>query len=98
MASVILLSMPGKLWREQIAFYRRRVGEYDITSYGDLPRAERRIAALVGQLHPAGNALEIACGTGMWTQHLVAHARTVTATDAAPEMIVRPAGGFLRRA
>jgi SAM-dependent methyltransferase len=79
--------MPDGLWREQVAYYRRRAAEYDATSYGDLASANTRIAALVDQLHPAGDVLEIACGTGMWTQHLAAYARAVTAIDAAPEMI-----------
>ncbi len=74
-------------WQEQVAYYRARAAEYDVTSYGDLPTADRRIAALAGQLHPDGDVLEIACGTGIWTRHLAACARTVTAIDAAPEMI-----------
>jgi demethylmenaquinone methyltransferase/2-methoxy-6-polyprenyl-1,4-benzoquinol methylase len=74
-------------WREQVTYYRRRAAEYDATSYGDLTRANTRIAAVVDQLRPAGDVLEIACGTGLWTQHLTARARTVTALDAAPEMI-----------
>src|SRR5215467_1455847 len=79
--------MPGTPWQEQVAYYRRRAAEYDVTSYEDLPRASRRIAALVGELQPGGDLLEIACGTGIWTRHLVTYARSVTAIDAAPEMI-----------
>lgn len=79
--------MTGKPWREQVAYYRRRAAEYDVTSYGDLARADRRITALTGRLKPSGDVLEIACGTGMWTRHLLTYARTVTAVDAAPEMI-----------
>ncbi len=26
--------MPDGLWREQVAYYRRRAAEYDATSYG----------------------------------------------------------------
>jgi 2-polyprenyl-3-methyl-5-hydroxy-6-metoxy-1,4-benzoquinol methylase len=74
-------------WQEQVAYYRRRAAEYDVTSYQDLPAADRRIAALVGQMHPGGDLLEIACGTGLWTCHLVSCADSVTAIDAAPEMI-----------
>jgi SAM-dependent methyltransferase len=74
-------------WDEQVAYYRRRAGEYDATAYGDLPDAGDRIAALVDRLHPAGDVLEIACGTGMWTRHLAVHARTLTVIDSAPEMV-----------
>jgi len=31
--------------------------------------------------------LEIACGTGLWTRHLVRYADAITALDASPEMI-----------
>jgi len=86
-ACVMLAGMSEVPWHEQVAYYRHRAAEYDVTSYGNLPRANRRIAALVGQLHPRGDVLEIACGTGIWTRHLVTHARSVTAIDAAPEMI-----------
>src|SRR5262249_34997838 len=83
----MLVGMAGDLWREQVAYYRQRAAEYDVTSYGDLPGAERRVAAVAGWLQPAGDVLEIACGTGMWTRHLLTCARSVTAIDAAPEMI-----------
>ena len=36
---------------------------------------------------PFDTVLELACGTGWWTQWLAQHARQVTAVDAAPEMI-----------
>lgn len=81
--------MSGLPWDEQIAYYRHRAGEYDATAYGDLPEADDVIAALVGRLRPSGDVLEIACGTGMWTGHLAAHARTLTAVDSSPEMLAR---------
>jgi 2-polyprenyl-3-methyl-5-hydroxy-6-metoxy-1,4-benzoquinol methylase len=79
--------MAAMPWQEQIAYYRTRAAEYDLTSYQDLPSANRRIAALAAQLRPRAHLLEIACGTGMWTRHLAGYAATVTAIDAAPEMI-----------
>ena len=36
---------------------------------------------------PAGDVLELACGTGMWTERLARHARSLTALDASPEML-----------
>jgi hypothetical protein len=71
----------------QVAYYRHRAAEYDMASYGDLPGAERRITALTARLQPAGEVLEVACGTGLWTRQLLSYARAVTAIDAAPEMI-----------
>jgi SAM-dependent methyltransferase len=71
----------------QLDYYRSRAAEYDETAYGDLAAAEARIARLVGELKPTGRVLELACGTGMWTPSLAASADTVTAVDAAPEVI-----------
>lgn len=68
-------------------YYRRRAREYDVTAYGDLGAARARIAGIVAVLRPAGNVLEIACGTGVWTGALAEAAATVTAIDAAPEAI-----------
>jgi len=72
---------------DQVAYYRRRAGEYDVTAYGDDVAAARAlIARLVAEMRPAGSVLEIACGTGLWTEALAVWADTVTAIDAAPEM------------
>ena len=79
--------MAAAPWLEQIAYYRARAAEYEVTSYRDVDGADRRIAALVARLRPAGDLLEVACGTGMWTRHLAGRAATVTAVDSAPEMI-----------
>jgi len=75
------------LLAEQVAYYRRRAGEYDVTSYGDLDAARARITRVVAALRPAGDVLEIACGTGLWTGALAAAATAVTAIDAAPEAV-----------
>ena len=83
----MLSAMPESLLQEQVAYYAAQAADYDITSYGNLARAERRIARLVDDLRPGGDVLEIACGTGIWTRHLAACARSVTALDAAPQMI-----------
>jgi len=59
--------------------------------YDDAYAAEPDLVDLLFYLDLAkqfgGPVLEIACGTGMWTRHLVGRAANVTAIDAAPEMI-----------
>ncbi len=69
-----------------------------MTAYGDDVAAARAlIGGLVAEMRPAGSVLEIACGTGLWTEALAGWADAVTAIDAAPEMVaiardrVRPA-------
>jgi SAM-dependent methyltransferase len=76
-----------ELLEGQIDYYRRRAPEYDETSVGDVDAASRRFARLIERLAPSGDVLEIACGTGLWTQHLIPRARTLTALDSSPEMI-----------
>ena len=73
---------------DQVAYYRRRAAEYDATAYGDdIAAARALIARLVAEMRPAGSVLEIACGTGLWTEALAAWADTVMALDAAPETV-----------
>jgi 2-polyprenyl-3-methyl-5-hydroxy-6-metoxy-1,4-benzoquinol methylase len=71
----------------QVDYYRHRAREYDATAYPDLDAARERITRIVAALRPAGDVLEIACGTGLWTGALAEAAATVTAIDAAPEAI-----------
>lgn len=75
------------LLASQAGYYRRRAGEYDATAYGDLGAARVRIARLVAEMRPTGTVLEIACGTGLWTESLAGVADTVTAIDVAPEAV-----------
>lgn len=89
----------GKLLDEQLAYYRARAGEYDEWflregryDRGPEQRAEwfGEIAAIEAALRmagPRGDALELACGTGLWTRHLVASATRITAVDGSPEVI-----------
>jgi 2-polyprenyl-3-methyl-5-hydroxy-6-metoxy-1,4-benzoquinol methylase len=77
-----------ELLADQVAYYRQRAGEYDVTAYDDVAAARGRITRLVTEMQPTGRVLEIACGTGLWTQALARFADMVTAIDAAPEAVV----------
>jgi 2-polyprenyl-3-methyl-5-hydroxy-6-metoxy-1,4-benzoquinol methylase len=79
--------MNDNVLADQVDYYRRRAGEYDATAYGDVDAARVRIARLVDAMRPTGRVLEIACGTGLWTSSLVSHADSLTAIDAAPEVL-----------
>jgi demethylmenaquinone methyltransferase/2-methoxy-6-polyprenyl-1,4-benzoquinol methylase len=84
---------------EQIAYYRARAGEYDEWFFregrydrGPEHRAAwfREVAAVEAALkaaNPRGDVLELACGTGLWTRHLLETAERITAVDASPETI-----------
>jgi demethylmenaquinone methyltransferase/2-methoxy-6-polyprenyl-1,4-benzoquinol methylase len=72
------------LLAEQIAYYRTIAMEYQVD--GD---AARELAAALAAYQPAGRVLELACGPGAWTELLLRYATSVTAIDAAPEMLAR---------
>ena len=85
------------LLAEQIAYYRSRAGEYDEWflrqgRYDHGPELNARwfaeveqVARALADFAPAGDVLELASGTGLWTQRLAATARTLTAVDSSPE-------------
>jgi SAM-dependent methyltransferase len=70
---------------EQLAYYRAIASEYEDHRIPG-PGGSEVIAALKS-FRPPGRVLELACGTGMWTELLLSHATSVTALDAAPEML-----------
>lgn len=72
---------------EQIAYYRAIAAEYE-DHVLDEPGGDELIEALE-EFRPVGRTLELACGTGLWTRRLLRFAESVTAVDAAPEMIMR---------
>jgi SAM-dependent methyltransferase len=69
------------LLAEQLAYYRARAPDYDLAYLG------KRWDRCLDELPIGGHVLELACGTGHWTPLLAARARSVTAVDAAPEML-----------
>lgn len=93
--------MSSDILNEQIAYYRARAQEYDESIYqigrfaSDEKAADEQEASLdqarvrLEALKPVQHALELACGTGMWTASLLNIAQQVTALDASPEMLER---------
>ena len=76
-----------QLLAEQIAYYRAVAPEYESLSLPGWGGDE--VTAALAAFEPAGDALELACGPGMWTELLVRAAASLTAVDAAPEMLAR---------
>jgi demethylmenaquinone methyltransferase/2-methoxy-6-polyprenyl-1,4-benzoquinol methylase len=72
---------------EQIAYYRAIAPEYEDHAIAE--PGESELTAALDAFHPAGHVLELACGPGAWTERLVRHAASLTAVDAAPEMLAR---------
>lgn len=75
------------LLAEQRAYYRAIAGEYEDHAL-EVPGQDELLKAVHG-FRPAGDVLEFACGSGAWTELLLRSAKSVTALDAAPEMLAR---------
>jgi len=94
-----LIQELDSLLQEQIAYYRARASEYDewFLRQGRFdrgPETNRRwfdqaqeVYAALEAFRPTGRILELAPGTGIWTQRLLAYASDLTAVDASPEML-----------
>src|SRR4029079_10894646 len=85
--------------REQRDYYRARASEYDewFLREGRYDRgaAHREewfreveiVRTALSESLPPGDVLEIACGTGLWTEQLARRHHRVVAIDASPEVI-----------
>jgi demethylmenaquinone methyltransferase/2-methoxy-6-polyprenyl-1,4-benzoquinol methylase len=83
----------------QLDYYRARAAEYDEwwLRQGRYDRGREANAQWFGEqavlgaelaaFEPRGKVLELACGTGIWTEKLLAFASSVTAVDGSPEML-----------
>ncbi|HEV3212196.1 MAG TPA: class I SAM-dependent methyltransferase [Acidimicrobiales bacterium] len=101
--------VPAAVLGAQVEYYRARAAEYDDWFFrrGRYDRGAAATAAWRAELVDARAALtavglagrdvlELAPGTGLWTEALLAEGASVTAVDAAPEMLdalVRRCGG-----
>jgi SAM-dependent methyltransferase len=80
----------GRLLDEQLAYYRALGPDY-LNQGLDLPGGDEVLEALEA-FRPTGSVLELACGPGVWTGHLLRYASDLTAVDASPEMLAIAAG------
>lgn len=78
--------MKNNILADQIEYYRARAGDYDesTASFDDAFAPAKSMLKELGQFD---HILELACGTGFWTETLLQMGRKVTALDAAPEML-----------
>jgi len=93
------MSDVDRLLAEQVEYYRARAGEYEDWwfrrgryDHGAEANAmwfaeAAHVQADLDGFSPAGRVLELACGTGLWTGRLAAHASHVTAIDASAEVL-----------
>ena len=84
---------------QQIRYYRQRAPDYDEWfhrqgrfDYGPEHTGlwQQEIAVVreaLDGMKPAGQILELACGTGLWTQQLARYDGALTAIDASPEVL-----------
>lgn len=89
----------GDPLQEQLEYYRARAGEYDQwwlregrydrgPEFNAKWRAEAtEVSRALTDFRPEGEVLEIACGTGIWTEQLLPFATRLTALDGSPEVL-----------
>src|SRR4051812_23258166 len=92
-------SVPTDVLAEMQNYYQARAAEYDEWWYrrGRFdrdPAANARwfeeaaeVQAALAALQPNGDVLELAPGTGIWTEQLLRTASTITAVDGSTEMM-----------
>ncbi|MHC5856458.1 class I SAM-dependent methyltransferase [Nostoc sp.] len=91
--------MTNDVIQQQIEYYRARANEYDQWFYRT-DRYDRGkelnqrwfdelaiVRTALHQIKPVEHILELACGTGIWTQELLQIGQQITAIDAVSEVI-----------
>jgi 2-polyprenyl-3-methyl-5-hydroxy-6-metoxy-1,4-benzoquinol methylase len=88
------------LLNSQLEYYRARAAEYDEWflrkgRYDHGPELNRRWFSEITELRhwlsrqgPLGDVLELAAGTGLWTESLATQSRSLHCIDAAPEALI----------
>ncbi|MBI3231038.1 MAG: class I SAM-dependent methyltransferase [Burkholderiales bacterium] len=70
------------------AYYAQRAAHYDeIYQRPERQEQQQALLAQLTQLTAGQNVLELACGTGYWTQAMAQQAKSVLALDINPEML-----------
>ena len=89
---------------EQLAYYCARAAEYDQWwlregryNRGEALNAQwfsetKELSFALSAFRPTGRVLELACGTGIWTEQLLRFASHITAVDGSAEMLSLNAG------
>ncbi len=87
----------NEILQEQLAYYRARAQEYDesVLQKGrfagpedpDVNKEWQHIVAALHKLPRSASVLELAYGTGLWTQELLDMGDSIVALDGAPEML-----------
>lgn len=92
-------NVSGEVLAEMRDYYRARAAEYDewwerkgrfdrgVDANARWFTEQQEVYRALADLAPGGDVLELAPGTGIWTERLLATANTITAVDASPEMI-----------
>lgn len=85
--------------RQQLEYYRARAGEYDQwwLRQGRYDRGAALnarwfadaalVSSALSAFRPEGRVLELACGTGIWSEQLLPFASHLTALDGSPEVL-----------
>ncbi len=75
---------PEHLIARQIAYYRARAPEFNLSHHDPTPE----LRAAMESFAPRGRIVELACGTGIWTEEILRHpVEELLCIDAAPEML-----------
>lgn len=94
---------------DQRRYYELRAPEYGDVTHSDRKgggdrsgdrggmMADDLMVEIVSRLRPSGDVLELACGPGGFTEHLLSLAGTLTVVDASPTMLERNRQALGRR-